>query len=116
MSKLKIVSGKGLIMPEFTEPKKHISFNQNGEPILSQTQSSVIQIGIAYEKGVTKEWLMEQYGITAEELEVALAYFQENREAIRDTEDKTKRIVPDSRHREAFEALRKKKLSDKKDS
>jgi uncharacterized protein (DUF433 family) len=103
-------------MPEFTEPNKHISFNQMGEPILTETQSSVIQIGIAHEKGVTREWLMEQYGVSAEQLEAAIAYFQENREAIRDTEDKTKQIIPDSKHREAFEALRKKKLSGKEES
>lgn len=103
-------------MPEFTEPNEHIRFNSNGAPVLAETNSSILQIGIAHEKGVTKEWLLEQYAITAEQLEAALAYFHENREALRDYEDTTKQIIPSSSQREAFEALRKKKLSDNKDS
>jgi uncharacterized protein (DUF433 family) len=102
-------------MPKFTEPNKHVGFNQNGAPILAETNSSIIQIGIAHEKGVTKEWLLEQYAISAEQLDAALAYFYENREAIRDYEDTTKQIIPSSSQREAFEALRKKKAADNQD-
>jgi uncharacterized protein (DUF433 family) len=98
-------------MAEFTEPNEHIRFNKNGSPVLAEKDISIIQIGISHEKGVSKEWLLEQYAISSEQLEAALAYFYENREAIRDFEEKTKQIIPDSKQREALEALRKKRLS-----
>ncbi|MCI0712971.1 MAG: hypothetical protein L0154_22640 [Chloroflexi bacterium] len=80
-------------MAEFTETTRHITHNQHGTPVLAETHTNIIPLGIAHEMGTSESDLLEQYGISRAQLHAALSYFYENREAIRAYQAETERLL-----------------------
>lgn len=78
-------------MAEFTETNKYIKLNHHGTPVLAET--NIIPIGVAHEKGVSEEWLIEQYGMSRTQLHSALAYFYEYRDIVREYEAETQALI-----------------------
>lgn len=72
---------------------KYITTNKWGTPIIAETNTNIVPIGVAHEKGVSEEWLLDQYGMSRAQLHSALAYFYEHREAIREYEAETQRLL-----------------------
>lgn len=95
-------------MAEMTE-FKYIAINKWGSPILAETNTNIIPIGIAHENGVSEAWLLDQYGMSRAQLHSALAYFYEHREAIREYEAETERLLQQDgkSSKEGLEELRK---------
>lgn len=80
-------------MAEFTETNKYITLNHHGTPVLAETNTNIIPIGIAHEKGVSEEWLLEQYEMSRAQLHSALAYFYEYRDIVREYEAETQALI-----------------------
>lgn len=72
---------------------KYITKNERGTPILADTKTNIVPIGVAHENGVTEAELLAQYGMERAKLHSALAYFYEHREEIRDYQAETKRLL-----------------------
>ena len=72
---------------------KYITRNKRGTPVLADTNTSIIPIGIAHENGTTETDLLEQYDIPRAQLHSALAYFYEHRDEIRAYEAETRRLI-----------------------
>ena len=80
-------------MAEFTETTKYITHNQHGTPVLAETNTNIIPLGVAHELGTRESELLDQYGISRAQLHAALSYFYENREAIRVYQAETERLL-----------------------
>lgn len=79
---------------------KYITINKRGTPVLADTNTSIIPIGVAHEGGVSESELLEQYGIPRAQLHSALAYFYEHREEIRAHQRETEALL----HEQATDA------------
>lgn len=77
----------------FTETTKYIKLNQRGTPVLADTNTNIVPIGVAHETGVTEEALLDQYGINRAQLHAALSYFYEHRDEIRAYQADTERLL-----------------------
>ena len=77
----------------FTETTKYIKLNQRGTPVLADTNTNIVPIGVAHENGVSEEWLLDQYGISRAQLHAALSYFYEHRDEIRAYQAETERLL-----------------------
>ena len=80
-------------MAYFTETTKHITINEHGTPILAETRTNIVPVGLAHEGGVSEEKLLEQYGMSRAQLHAALSYFYEHRDEIRAYEAETDRLM-----------------------
>jgi uncharacterized protein (DUF433 family) len=80
-------------MPELLEANNHINLNQHGTPVLAETNTNIVPIGIAHENGASVESLLDQYEISREQLDAALSYFYEHRDEIREYEAETERLL-----------------------
>jgi uncharacterized protein (DUF433 family) len=94
----------------FTETTKYIKLNQRGTPVLADTNTNIVPIGVAHENGVSEEWLLDQYGISRAQLHAALSYFYEHRDEIRVYQAETERLLQEygTDGRAALEKLRNK--------
>ncbi len=72
---------------------KYIIKNEHGTPILADTKTNIIPIGIAHEHGISEAGLLAQYDISRSQLHSALAYFYEHREDIRNYEHETEKLL-----------------------
>jgi uncharacterized protein (DUF433 family) len=81
------------MMADFVETTKYIKLNRHGTPVLAETNTSIIPIGVAHEGGVSEEWLLNQYGISRAQLHAALSYFYEHRDEIRKYQAETERLL-----------------------
>jgi uncharacterized protein (DUF433 family) len=81
------------IMAYFTETTKYIQLNPRGTPVLADTHTNIVPIGVAHEGGVSEAQLLEQYGITRAQLHAALSYFYEHRDEIRAYQAETERLL-----------------------
>jgi len=83
------------MMALFTETTKHISLNQFGTPVLTESRfkTNIIPIGLAHEGGVTESELLSQYKISRAQLHAALSYFYEYRDQVREYEAETERLL-----------------------
>lgn len=77
----------------FTETTKHIKLNQRGTPVLADTNTNIVPIGVAHENGVSEAWLLDQYDITRAQLHAALSYFYEHRDEIRLYQAETEQVL-----------------------
>jgi uncharacterized protein (DUF433 family) len=98
-------------MTEFTKATRFITHNQHGTPVLTETNTSIIPLGIAHEMGAGEAELLDQYGISRAQLHAALSYFYENREAIRIYQAETERLLAENAvdGNERLEELRKRR-------
>ena len=80
-------------MAHFTETTKYIKLNPRGTPVLTETNTSIVPIGVAHEGGISEAQLLDRYGITRAQLHAALSYFYEHREEIRAYEAETERLL-----------------------
>ena len=80
-------------MAYFTETTKYIKINQRGTPVLTETNTNIVPIGVAHEIGVSEADLLDQYGISRAQLHAALSYFYEHREEIRNYQAETERLL-----------------------
>jgi uncharacterized protein (DUF433 family) len=96
-------------MTDFVETTKYIRLNQRGTPVLADTNTNIVPLGVAHEAGVSEENLLEQYGINRAQLHAALSYFYENREDIRKYQAETERLLQQygTDGQEAIDKLRK---------
>lgn len=72
---------------------KYIIKNEHGTPVLADTNTNIIPIGIAHEQGVSEADLLTQYNVPRSQLHSALAYFYEHRDAIRLYEAETENLL-----------------------
>lgn len=98
-------------MAEFTETTRYITRNQHGTPVLAETNTNIIPLGVAHEMGTSDSELLDQYGINRAQLHAALSYFYENREAIRIYQAETERLLAENAvdGNEQLEELRKRR-------
>jgi uncharacterized protein (DUF433 family) len=96
-------------MTDFVETTKYIALNQRGTPILADTNTNIVPIGVAHEMGVSEQELLNQYGISRAQLHAALSYFYEHREEIRAYQAETERLLQKygTDGQEAIDKLRK---------
>jgi len=80
-------------MAELIETPRYIALNQRGTPVLAETNTNIVPIGVAHENGATEAHLIEQYGITRAQLHAALSYFYEHRNELREYEAETERLL-----------------------
>ena len=97
------------MMAEFIDKTLYIAKNQHGTPVLAETNTNIVPIGVAHENGVDEAQLIEQYGITRAQLHAALSYFYEHREELRAYEAETQRLLEQygTSGKAKLEALRK---------
>lgn len=72
---------------------KYIIINERGTPILADTNTNIVPIGIAHEQGMSEAELLAQYRIPRSQFHSALAYFYEHREDIRFYENETEKLL-----------------------
>lgn len=72
---------------------KYITLNHHGTPVLAETNTNIVPIGVAHENGATEAQLIEHYGMTRAQLHAALFYFYEHREEIRAYQAETERLL-----------------------
>ena len=77
----------------FSETTQHITFNQYGTPVLAETNTNIVPIGLAHENGVGEQALLDQYGITRAQLHAALSFFYEHRDEIREYQAETEALL-----------------------
>jgi uncharacterized protein (DUF433 family) len=80
-------------MADIAEITRYIKLNQRGTPVLAETNTNIVPIGVAHEGGVSEEYLLDQYGITRAQLHAALFYFYEHRDEIREYQAETERLL-----------------------
>ena len=80
-------------MAELIETTKHIALNRHGTPVLAETNTNIVPIGVAHESGASESHLIEQYGISRAQLHAALSYFYEHRDEIRQYQAETDRLL-----------------------
>jgi uncharacterized protein (DUF433 family) len=80
-------------MSEFTETTKFIKLNVRGTPILADTHTNIVPIGVAHESGVSEAELLDQYGVSRAQLHAALSYFYEHREEMQIYLAETERLL-----------------------
>jgi uncharacterized protein (DUF433 family) len=97
------------MMAEFIDKTLYITKNQHGTPVLAETNTNIVPIGVAHENGADETQLIEQYGITRAQLHAALSYFYEHREELRAYEAETQRLLQQysTSGKAKLEALRK---------
>ncbi len=77
----------------FTETTQHITFNKHGTPVLAETNTSIVPIGVAHENGVSEQALIDQYEITRAQLHAALSFFYEHRDEVKTYQAETKALL-----------------------
>ena len=76
-----------------SETTKYIKLNHRGTPVLADTNTNIVPIGVAHEQGGSEATLLNQYGINRAQLHAALSYFYEHREEIRAYQVETERLL-----------------------
>lgn len=81
------------MMANFAETTKYIALNRHGTPVLAETNTNIVPIGVAHENGASESQLIEQYGISRAQLHAALSYFYDHRDELREYQAETERLV-----------------------
>ena len=99
-------------MPELLQTTKHIKLNRYGTPVLAETNTNIVPIGVAHEGGVSEKCLLGQYDISRAQLYAALSYFYEHRDNVREYEAETERLLQQhgTNSRDKLRELRKQAL------
>lgn len=80
-------------MTDFVETTQYIKLNRHGAPVLAETNTNIVPIGVAHEGGVSEEHLLNQYGLHRAQLHAALSYFYEHRDALRQYQNETEHLL-----------------------
>ncbi len=80
-------------MSELIETTKYIALNRHGTPVLADTNTNIVPIGVAHENGVSEAHLIDQYGISRAQLHAALSYFYEHRDELSEYQAETERLL-----------------------